>query len=123
MEAVLRRSAERPSDLRRFAIPGGLADLDRCELRFDDGQRCELSQREMELLRYLVRNANRAVSRDEILARVWGLGSTANIVTRTVDMHVARLREKLRDDVSDPRVLLTVRGKGYMFAQEQVDNG
>lgn len=123
VEAVLRRSAERPSDLRRFAIPGGLADLDRCELRFDDGQRCELSQREMELLRYLVRNANRAVSRDEILARVWGLGSTANIVTRTVDMHVARLREKLRDDVSDPRVLLTVRGKGYMFAQEQVDNG
>ncbi len=122
VEAVLRRSAERPSDLRRFAIPGGTADLDRCELRFDDGARCELSQREMELLRYLVRNANRAVSRDEILARVWGLGSTTNIVTRTVDMHVARLREKLRDDVSDPRVLLTVRGKGYMYAQERAED-
>ena len=120
VEAVLRRSAERPSDLRRFAIPGGLADLDRCELRFDDGHRCELSQREMELLRYLVRNANRAVSRDEILTRVWGLGSASNIVTRTVDMHVARLREKLRDDVSNPRVLLTVRGKGYMYANGTV---
>jgi len=118
VEAVLRRSAERPSDLRQFAIPGGQADLDRCELRFADGQRQELSQREMELLRYLVRNANRAVSREEILARVWGL-SSGNIVTRTIDMHVARLREKLRDDPAQPAILITVRGKGYMFCVER----
>jgi DNA-binding response OmpR family regulator len=67
------------------------------------------------LLVYLARNAGRAVSRDELLARVWRL-NPAGITTRTIDMHVARLREKLRDDQGSPRILLTVRGQGYMLA-------
>jgi DNA-binding response OmpR family regulator len=73
----------------------------------------------MELLRYLAQNAGRAVSRDEILARVWRL-DPSGITTRTIDMHIARLREKLRDDTAKPSVVLTVRGKGYMFAQPGV---
>ena len=115
VEAVLRRSAERPTDVKSIDVPGGVADLARRELRFKDGSRRELSEREAELLRYLACNPGRAITRDEILARVWRIPSS-RMETRTIDMHVVRLREKLRDDSEDPKVLLTIRGKGYMFA-------
>ena len=115
VEAVLRRSPERPTDVRRIAFPGGTVDVARREARYDDGERCELSEREMELLRYLAGNRGRAVARDEILQRVWRI-NPKRVETRTIDMHVARLREKLRDDRGEPRIILTVRGKGYVFA-------
>jgi DNA-binding response OmpR family regulator len=113
VQAVLRRSAERPSDVRRVAFAGGAADLDQRVLRFTDGATAELSEREVELLRYLARNAGRTVSRDELLERVWRLPAN-RVRTRAIDMHVARLREKLRD----PGVIRTVRGKGYCFEGE-----
>ena len=114
IEAVLRRSPERPTSVRRVEFAGGTADLERREVRFDDGDRTELSEREHELLHYLACHSGRAISREEILTRVWGL-DPAGITTRTIDMHVARLREKLRDDPERPRVVLTVRGRGYML--------
>jgi DNA-binding response OmpR family regulator len=116
IEAVLRRSPERPRDIAQIPFPGGVADLSRSEIRFDDGERAELSEKEVDLLRYLAANAGRAISRDELLLRVWQI-SPRGLATRTIDMHVTRLREKLRDDPSEPRVVLTVRGKGYMFAE------
>lgn len=115
VEAVLRRSPERPADISTVRVPGGTADLARREVRFEDSGRVELSEREVELLRYLASNTGRAISREEILSRVWRLDPTG-IETRTIDMHIARLREKLRDDPTAPRIILTVRGKGYMFA-------
>ena len=118
VEAVLRRSPERPTDVLEVEAAGGVADLARCEVRFEDGQRVDLSERERELLRYLAANAGRAISRDEILARVWQL-EPKGVETRTIDMHVARLREKLRDDGEKPAIILTVRGKGYMFANDE----
>jgi DNA-binding response OmpR family regulator len=114
VEAVLRRSPQRPTDLASIAIPGGLVDLERREARFEDGNRVEIAERELELLRYLAMHAGRAISRDEILTSVWQIDAR-RCNTRTIDMHVARLREKLRDDRDAPRILLTVRGKGYMF--------
>lgn len=116
VEAVLRRLPERPTAGARLRLPGGSVDFSRQEVRFTDGTRHELTQREAELLRYLAANAGRAISRDEILLRVWRLDPT-NLDTRTVDMTVTRLREKLRDSSSSPRLLLTVRGKGYMLSQ------
>jgi DNA-binding response OmpR family regulator len=115
VEAVLRRSAERPSDVSEVTFPGGLADLARREVRFDDGARAELSEREAEILRYFACNPGRAISREELLARVWRIDGKG-MKTRAVDMHIARLREKLRDDPSAPRVILTVRGKGYSLS-------
>jgi DNA-binding response OmpR family regulator len=115
IEAVLRRAPARPPAVRRLAFEGGLADLEGNEVRFDDGGRCELSERERQLLHYLACHAGRAVSRDELLARVWGL-NPSGITTRTIDMHIARLREKLHDDPGSPRIVLTVRGQGYMIA-------
>jgi len=114
VQAVLRRSAERPSDVSKVRIPGGTADLARREVAFKDGERFELSEREAELLRYLAVNAGRAISREEILSRVWRMDPTG-VETRTIDMHVARLREKLRDTPADPKIIRTVRGKGYAF--------
>lgn len=110
VEAVLRRSPERPTDVHTLPIPGGAVDLERREVRFEDGGREDLSEKETDLLRYLAANPGRIVSRDELLSRVWGVPARG-AETRTVDMHVARLRDKLRDDQA--RVLATVRGKGY----------
>ena len=81
-------------------------------------ERVDLSEREIELLRYLAANAGRAITRDELLAHVWRI-SPEGVSTRTIDMHVARLREKLRDDPAEPRIVMTVRGKGYMFGKPQ----
>ncbi len=118
VEAVLRRSPSRPADLEQVRLDGGVADFARRELQFDDGARVELSERELDLLRYLACNANRAVGRDELLANVWRI-SPEGMATRTIDMQVARLREKLRDDPTDPKTIVTVRGKGYMFAERR----
>jgi DNA-binding response OmpR family regulator len=115
VEAVMRRSPERPQDVQEYEFAEGVADLARCEIRYHDGTRVELSERERELLRYFVVNPGRAISRDEILSRVWRI-DPSGISTRTIDMHVARLRDKLRDSGDDPKILLTVRGKGYMLA-------
>jgi DNA-binding response OmpR family regulator len=92
-----------------------VADLARFEVRFNGGERVELSDKEVELLRYLATNAGRAISRDELLRRVWQI-DPRGVSTRTIDMHITRLREKLRDDPEEPQVVLTVRGKGYMIA-------
>jgi DNA-binding response OmpR family regulator len=117
IRAVLRRSPGRPLDLACVRIPETRmeADLLRRELRFATGERAELSEKEVELLRYLASNPDRAISREELLRCVWRI-DPQGAGTRTVDMHVARLREKLRDDADQPRILLTVRGKGYMLA-------
>jgi DNA-binding response OmpR family regulator len=116
IEAVLRRSPSRPSESTQVAFPGGILDLGKRELRFEDGAVTAISERESELLTYLSSNAGRAISRDEILARVWHLNPDA-VETRTVDMHIVRLREKLRDDSANPRIILTLRGRGYEFAE------
>jgi len=116
IEAVLRRSPERPTDVKKIDVPGAVVDLGRSEVKFKDGSRHELSEREVELLGYLARNRGRAISRDEILQRVWRI-EPRGTDTRTIDMHIARLREKLRDDPAEPAIIMTVRGKGYMFCE------
>jgi DNA-binding response OmpR family regulator len=115
VEAVLRRSPERPREEEQVQVDGTTIDLARAEARFADGGRAVLSETESELLRYLVAHRGRAISRDELLLRVWKI-NPRGCSTRTIDMHVTRLREKLRDDPNSPRVVLTVRGTGYMFA-------
>jgi DNA-binding response OmpR family regulator len=114
VEAVLRRSPERPQPAGEAVFDTGKADLATGEVHFKNGKSCRLVPMELDLLRYLASNAGRAVSREEILSRVWHMKLTG-AETRTVDMHVARLREKLNDDLSRSPVIKTVRGKGYVF--------
>jgi DNA-binding response OmpR family regulator len=73
----------------------------------------ELSAREYRLLKYLVAKKGAVVTRDELLDEVWGYNSYPS--TRTVDNHIARLRQKIEDDVETPRHILTVHGVGYKF--------
>jgi two-component system alkaline phosphatase synthesis response regulator PhoP len=120
VEAVLRRSTEPPGDADRLVFPGGEADLTRSRITYRDGTSVELSERETELLRYLASNSGRPVPRRELLARVWRI-NPSHVETRTVDMHIARLREKLCDDAEDARVIRTVRGKGYMFVADEAE--
>ena len=115
VEAVLRRSAERPQTFGTLDLDGARVDLERRSVAFADGRACEISAKEAELLQYLAGRRGRPVTRDELLQRVWGL-DPKGVTTRTIDMHVARLREKLGDDPADARLLKTVRGKGYMLS-------
>jgi DNA-binding response OmpR family regulator len=120
IEAVLRRSPERPGDVKTVKMAGLTIDLARCEVRLPGGKRSELSEREAELVRYLAANPGRTITRDEILSRVWRL-DPKGVETRTIDMHIARLREKLGDDPENPRVILTVRGRGYMLGPTEME--
>lgn len=115
VEAVLRRSAERPRSVSALTIAGRVIDFRRREATLPDGTKVLLAQKEAEVLEYLAQNAGRAISRDELLNRVWKL-DPRGMQTRTVDMAVARLREQLGDDPNEPRVIVTVRAKGYMLA-------
>jgi two-component system alkaline phosphatase synthesis response regulator PhoP len=72
-----------------------------------------LSTREFELLRYFIEHRGVAISRDELLSNVWHYD--AGTTTRTVDVHVAWLRQKLEDDPKRPQWIMTVHGLGYKF--------
>lgn len=115
VEAVLRRSPARPRGAGPLVVAGRTLDFDRREARFADGGRVDLPEKEAAFLAYLAAHRGRAVSREELLERVWGI-DPGNLETRTVDMLVARLRERLREPAAAPEVVLTVRGEGYMLA-------
>ncbi len=119
VQAVLRRSPERPSGVERLDFGTAEVDFERREIVKPDGPPESLSQTECDILSHLARNAGRAISRDELLARVWGI-SGQGIETRTIDMHVARLRGKLAKatGISSDRLIATVRGRGYMLGPE-----
>jgi DNA-binding response OmpR family regulator len=110
VRAVLRRGA--PAEERRAGGYTGdrlVADFDAVSVGVD-GDAVRLTRREFELLRYLIRNKNRVVSRDRLLERVWGYDRV--VETRSVDVHVGRLRAKLREA---GRQIETVVGLGYRF--------
>jgi DNA-binding response OmpR family regulator len=120
VEAVLRRSAERPLDVHTAEVSGRSIDFARREVQLPDGNAVQLSEREVDILRYLVDNPSRAIARAELLQSVWGMNPNG-VNTRTIDMHVARLRDKLEDDPANPQIIITVRGQGYMLAAKHGD--
>ena len=113
VEAVLRRSRAVAEQQSILELGDGLV-IDVPNLAGSRGdERLAFTRREMDLLTYLAANAERAVSREELLHKVWGYPRGADIETRTVDIHVAKLRRKIEPDPAEPRHLLTVRGAGY----------
>jgi len=115
VEAVLRRTLKAAAEVTEAHFGRAVVDLQRREVRWSAEERTDLSETESALLKYLVVNRDRAVSREELLGRVWGIG-TAGLETRAVDMHVARLRAKLKDPSGEdhPEAIVTVRAHGYM---------
>jgi len=114
VEALLRRVASSPEPAPTQYQFGSIAMDTRSTEVTRDGQPVPLSAKEFQLLRYFVEHPNVTISRDELLREVWGYGDRPP--TRTVDVHVAWLRQKLEDDIKNPRHILTVVGFGYKFA-------
>ncbi|MBN1428828.1 MAG: response regulator transcription factor [Anaerolineae bacterium] len=112
IRAVLRRADGQSTSSREVRTGDITADL--MSRRVHRGnQEVQLSQKEFDLLVELMRNQGAVLSRDLILTRVWGYDFCGD--SRTVDVHVRWLREKLEDDPSNPQHIITVRGVGYRF--------
>lgn len=114
VEAVLRRSPARSIQRPELRLPQGTLDWGLREVRGDDGKIEVLSEREVSLLEYLARHPGRVIDRDELLRGVWQIDARG-VSTRTVDMHIARLRDKLQVASDQADVIKTVRGKGYLL--------
>ena len=112
IEAVLRRSQVGQEMARTLSIGGIEIDTDNLS-GLQDGNEITFTKREIEVLSYLSQNSDRPVSREELLSKVWGYARNLDIETRTVDIHVAKLRRKIEADTKAPELLITVRGAGY----------
>jgi two-component system alkaline phosphatase synthesis response regulator PhoP len=115
LEALLRRTQPHaPAERQDEAFSFGSVSVDfRSTEVWRSHQRVELSAREFELLRYFIAQRGATLTRQRLLREVWGY--EASILTRTVDVHVGLLRQKLEDDAKNPRHFLTMRGHGYKF--------
>ena len=112
VEAVLRRTARRPESLDRFSFGDVALDFRKNEAT-KQGQTVELSPREFRLIKYLIDHRHEVVTRDQLLDSVWGYDSFP--LTRTVDTHIAKLRQKIEDNPADPHWIITVHRVGYKF--------
>lgn len=111
--ALLRRvHKEQLTPVMRIDFGENTADFVRMEFS-RRGRGLDLTGKEMELLRFLINHRGQVVTRDRILKHVWK--EQPHITSRTVDVHIAWLRQKLEDEPQNPRHLLTVRGEGYRF--------
>ena len=113
VEALLRRARKAATiPVRTFRFGDVVADFERAEVR-KCGQSVSMAAKELQLLRYLVDHRERIVSRAEIMHEVWEYSKEAS--SRTVDVHVAWLRQKLEDHPQHPKHIQTIRGRGYRF--------
>jgi len=113
VKAVLRRSRSGLALAAEIRLAGDIAIDTRNLSGSRAGEPLQFTRREIDILQYLQQNSDRPVSREELLTRVWGYDRTADIETRTVDIHIAKLRRKIEPDSKEPRNLITVRGAGY----------
>jgi two-component system alkaline phosphatase synthesis response regulator PhoP len=113
IEALLRRvNKTKPSTLGRYRFGNIQVDFERAEV-LRDGALVSLAGKELQLLRYLVENRDRVLGREELLKNVWEY--QPSVTSRTVDVHMAWLRQKLEATPQTPRYFHTVRGVGYRF--------
>lgn len=112
IEAVLRRSQAGIEQARTISLPNITIDTQNLQGTNSAGE-VPFTRREIEVLTYLAQHHDRPVSREELLAKVWGYGKNLEIETRTVDIHIAKIRRKIEATPSEPHNLVTVRGAGY----------
>ncbi len=114
IEALGRRLLATPREPEMVSVDGCEIDLGRHQSCRDQDP-VALTRREVGIIRWLYRHRNRAVTRAELLERVWG--ASGDLQTRTVDMTMAKLRQKIERDPTDPRIVITVTGVGYAWGQ------
>ncbi len=117
IEAVLRRSRRLAAAKQVLELDGVSIDLENLS-GIRDGSDLQFTRREIDVLRYLAGNSERPVSREELLEKVWGYAPELELETRTVDIHIAKIRRKIETDSSTPAHLITVRGAGYRLVIE-----
>ncbi len=117
IEAVLRRSQAGIVAARSIIL--GDLEIDTENLKGLNGsEEISFTRREIDVLSYLAQHPDRPVSREELLLKVWGYARNLEIETRTVDIHIAKLRRKVEPTPETPRHLVTVRGAGYRLLTE-----
>ncbi len=113
IEAMLRRTpAAVPASSEVYQFGAVRVDFRKAEVWYED-KAVELSAREFQLLRYFIEHRGNTISRDELLNEVWGYNAMPS--TRTVDVHIAWLRQKLETNPRHPQYILTIHGLGYKF--------
>ena len=112
VEAVLRRTSKSPEAVEQASFGDVEMNFKTFEAK-KDGRALELSPREFKMMKYFVEHRGEVVTRDQLLDHVWGYEGLP--LTRTVDMHIAKLRQKIEDTPSDPRHVITVHRVGYKF--------
>jgi two-component system response regulator RegX3 len=114
MRAVLRRRSPEESDIDERILSGGRVtlDIDR-HTESVDGTEINMPLKEFELLEVLMRNAGRVLTRGQLIDRVWGTDYFGD--TKTLDVHIKRIRSRIEESPSEPSMLVTVRGLGYRF--------
>ncbi len=110
----LRRVPATPHPADGFAFGDLRVDFRKAEAVRDGGAALELSAREFQLLRYFIEHRGATLTREELLNEVWGYNAMPS--TRTVDVHVAWLRQKIEPNPRHPQFILTIHGMGYKFA-------
>jgi len=115
IQARLRRAGTYSSSNNIEVLQLGTTKIDLLESKaiFADGKTNELTAREIELIRYLLQAGGEPVSRDELLEKVWRYEYSTN--TRTVDVHISKLRAKIESQPDEPRHLITLHGVGYLL--------
>jgi len=115
VKAVLRRMEKPSNDSTEnvFNFQGLKVDFLQYEC-YKNGKLISLTKHEFGLLKYLIKNRERVIDRDELLDEVWG--ADVVVAPRTVDTHMANLRKKIEDDPADPKIVFSVRGVGYKMA-------
>ena len=113
INAILRRTDPAKSVGQKFAFGPLAVDINVLKIGLD-GKLTDISKRESQIIQFFAANPNRIVSRDELYEKVWG-DSMFEIETRTVDMHIAKLRAKIEQNTAEPAIIKTVRGAGYIY--------
>ncbi len=128
VEAVLRRSQKLRKRESQFVVGRHIRiDVDNLlgyrhptQSGASDPTEIQFTRREIDILHYLQQHADRPISREELLVEVWGYAQADDIETRTVDIHIAKLRRKIEPDPKNPVFLVTIRGEGYKLYENPV---
>ncbi|MHC4658837.1 MAG: response regulator transcription factor [Planctomycetota bacterium] len=113
MKAVVRRTDPARAVGQNFKFADLDVDMAALKIKRDEKE-IEITRREAQIIQYFAANPNRVISREELYKEVWDETMT-ELGTRTMDMHIAKLRSKIEPDTAEPRIIITVRGAGYKY--------
>ncbi len=113
VKAIFRRTEEMDKDLAKYGFGDIELDFEKYEAK-RRGEKLDLTTLEFHMLKFLIQNKGKVISRDDFLDRIWG-EDNVSVSFRTVDSHIANIRKKIEVDQANPKHILSIRGVGYKF--------